>query len=343
MNVLLVRTSALGDVVHALPVLAALRRHRPEARIAWAVEETFAPLLEGHPDLAATIPVATRRWRRWRQPGGVARAMGEIRRARRALRAFGADVAIDLMGNHKGGWIARMSGARQVIGAPRAARREPASALWIGRTTPVGAAHAVDRMLELLAPLGIDAAEAGAEVDFGAARLLPSAVAAPRARAGDRPSVLIQAGAGWGNKRYPAAWWGEVAKRLRQRVEAEISVLVVPGEEGLAQAVVAAGDGAVTPVEAGPWPTLVALLRGCRLLLGGDTGPLHLAHALGTPVLCVMGPTDPARTGPYGAPERALWHPLPCSFCYKRFGETKACLLAIPPEAVADRAVVSLT
>jgi heptosyltransferase-1 len=84
--------------------------------------------------------------------------------------------------------------------------------------------------------------------------------------------------------------------------------------------------------------TFAALARGAALVLGGDSGPVHLAHALGAPVLMMMGPTDPERTGPYGAPERALFRPLPCSFCHRRFDTAKACLLEIPPAAVAARA-----
>jgi ADP-heptose:LPS heptosyltransferase len=89
-------------------------------------------------------------------------------------------------------------------------------------------------------------------------------------------------------------------------------------------------------------PTLAALQRRARLVLGGDTGPLHLAHALGAPVLAVHGPTDPARHGPYGAPERAVARPLPCSFCYRRMGATKACLATVPAAAVVARAVALL-
>jgi lipopolysaccharide heptosyltransferase I len=84
---------------------------------------------------------------------------------------------------------------------------------------------------------------------------------------------------------------------------------------------------------------LAALLRRSRLVLGGDTGPVHLAHALGVPVLALMGPTDPARHGPYGEPDAALWRRLPCSFCYRRYAETKACLLEIPVRAVVERAL----
>jgi ADP-heptose:LPS heptosyltransferase len=87
---------------------------------------------------------------------------------------------------------------------------------------------------------------------------------------------------------------------------------------------------------------LVSLLRGARLALGGDTGPLHLAHALGVPAVLVHGPTDPHRHGPWRAPERAVWETLPCSFCYKRFDETKACLRVVPAERVAARALAVL-
>ncbi len=117
----------------------------------------------------------------------------------------------------------------------------------------------------------------------------------------------------------------------------EVWVPVAPGEADLAESVAAASRGTARTVDAGPFAALAALLRGSRLLLGGDTGPLHLAHALGTPVLAVMGPTDPARHGPYGEPNRALARRLPCSFCYKRFPEARACLLGVAPAEVAAR------
>jgi heptosyltransferase-1 len=107
----------------------------------------------------------------------------------------------------------------------------------------------------------------------------------------------------------------------------------------LAAAVAAASGGAAAPLAAPTLAFLAALLRAARLVLAGDTGPLHLAHALGTPVLCLMGPTDPARHGPYGAPEAALFRRLPCSFCHRRFASTKACLLEIPPRLVVERAL----
>jgi len=352
-RILLVRTSSLGDVVHALPVLAALRRHLPRARLGWVVEEAYAPLLAGHPDLDSLIVVRLRRWGRrpWR-----ARALGEMARFVADLDRFAPQVVLDLMGNHKAAAIAALSLAPRRIGHARAGRREPSSALWLSERVPADGTHAVDRALSLLDALGLPREPA----DFGGDKLfggrLPAAAAAVAGPAAARPYVLIHPGAGWGNKAYPPAWWGEAARRLHVATGLRTRVAAAPGEEALAAAVVTAAAGgaseaavglvsapAAEAVAAPDLPALAALLRGAALMLGGDTGPTHLAHALGTPVLMVMGPTDPERHGPYGAPERALFRRLPCSFCYRRFAEAKACLLELPPERLAERAAALLS
>ncbi len=340
-RILLVRTSSLGDVVHSLPVLAALRRHLPGARIGWVVEEAFAPLLAGHPDLDQLIVVRLRRWGRrpWQ-----ARTLGEIAGFLAALDRFAPQVVLDLMGNHKAAAIAALSLAPRRIGHARAGRREPSSALWLSERVPVDGSHAVDRALSLLDALGLPREPA----DFGGPKLFRATARPAAAVPGPAAPrfALIHPGAGWGNKAYPPAWWGEAARRLHAATGVRTRVAAAPGEETLAAAVVAAaggGSAAAAEVAAAPdLPALAALLRGASLMLGGDTGPTHLAHALGTPVLMVMGPTDPDRHGPYGAPERALYRRLPCSFCYRRFDEAKACLLELPPERVAERAAALL-
>lgn len=339
MNVLIIRTSALGDIVHSLPVLTALRRHLPGARVGWVVEQVFAPLLEGHPALDAVLPVRLKAWRHrpsspatWRE---AARALG-------AVRAFRADVALDLMGNHKGALLGALSGARRRIGLDRTSRREPSSVLWETETVAPYGVHAVERALSLLDRLAVprDAA------DFGGADLAAAADATERSGpAGPaEPYCLLHPGAGWGNKVYPPERWGAVARGLREAssVETRIALSPSPAERALAARIEAAADGAARPVDAGDLPTLVRLSRRARLVLGGDTGPVHLASALGTPVLCLMGPTDPERHGPYGRPEQALADPLPCSYCYRRFDDTKACLLMIRPEDAVERAAMML-
>jgi heptosyltransferase-1 len=332
-RILIVRTSSLGDVVHALPVLSALRRHLPGAHVGWVIEESLAPLLAGHPDLDEILTVRTRHWGREPFTAGT---FGGVRRFVGALRRFEPDVVLDLMGNHKAGVVALLSGGRRRIGAGRIDRREPSSAVWINEPVAAQGTHAVDRGLSLLAALGLPAEPA----DFAGARLLPGSPPAPPAAAA--PFVLIHPGAGWGNKRYPPAWWGEAARRLLASTGLPARVAVAAGEEDLAAQVAAASAGAACEVPAANLPALVALLRQARMALGGDSGPIHLAHALGTPVLMVMGPTDPARHGPYGAPERALAHLLPCSFCHARFDEVKACLLELTPDRVAAQAAALL-
>jgi lipopolysaccharide heptosyltransferase I len=337
MRVLLLRTSALGDVVHCLPGLLALRRALPGARIGWVVEEAMAPLLEEHPALDELLVVRLRPWRRrWSSPATLSEAAGFVRR----LSGFSADFAVDLMGNHKAGILAALSGAQRSLGAPRARRREPSSALWIGETVEPRGVHSVDRALSLLAPLGVDATRP----DFGGDLLFRQVPAATGEwLAGrSRPFVLLHPGAAWANKRYPPPAWGESAARLRELRGIDTVVAVAPGEDSLAAAIAASAAGAATAVAAPTLADFAALARQASLVMGGDTGPLHLAHALRAPVLMVMGPTDPARHGPYGAPERALAHRLRCSFCYKRFDEPKACLLDIPPREIAERAATLL-
>ncbi len=332
MKILIVRTSAMGDIVHSLPVLIALRRALPSARFAWVVEETFAPLLDGHPDLDELIVVRLRSWRKHPFSATVRR---EVRELWQSLRRFQPDVALDLMGNFKGAVLARLSGAPRRIGAARSDRREPASAFLINDKVTVSGEHAVDQALSLLAPLLGEVPSA----DFGGDKLftqVPPATAAFLARQ-EKPFVLIQAGAGWANKRYPTASWGAVARKLHERTGWNVWLPLAPGEEELATAIVAASDGVARTVEAYDLAALAALLRHARLLLGGDTGPLHLAHALGTPVLCLMGPTDPRRNGPYQALDRVLWRQLPCSFCHKRYNAPQTCLVDLSPDEVVEK------
>lgn len=333
MRVLLVRTSALGDVVHALPVLTALRRHRPEARIGWVVEEGMAPVLAGHPDLDELLTV---RLRHWGKRPFARRTRAELGGFVTALDRFAPEVVLDLMGNHKAGVISALTLADRRIGFARRHRREPSSAVWISEPVVPRGRHAVDRMLSLLDSLGLPPEPA----DFGPAKLFREEPAAARdlLAAHPEPYVLLHPGAGWANKIYPPAWWGRAAHRLREATGLPTRVALARGEEELAAGVEAASGGAARVVPAPDLPTLAALIRRARLMLGGDSGPTHLAHALGTPVLMLMGPTDPERNGPYAAPDHVLFKRLPCSFCHRRFAGTKACLLELHPDQVAGKA-----
>jgi heptosyltransferase-1 len=181
--------------------------------------------------------------------------------------------------------------------------------------------------------------------DFGPEKLFREEPPAAREllAAHPGPFALLHPGAGWGNKRYPPSWWGKTARLLQAETGLPTWVAAARGEEGLAAEVAAASEGAARGVPAPDLPTLAALTRRAKLMLGGDTGPSHLARALGTPLVMVMGPTDPERHGPYGEPEGAVFKRLPCSFCYQRLDEVKACLLEVSPRQVVARAVEALS
>ena len=329
LSVLLIRTSALGDIVQALPVVAALRRHRPGWRVSWVIEESFAPLLEGHRDIERLIAVRTKQWR----PSPLSRrTLGELVKLRGALRASGAEVALDVMGNHKSAAIARLSGCPVRIGLAASERREPSSAMWLSHRCRALGEHAVERSLSVLAPLGIPTDV----VDFDGHRLCcdePSPVAQKV------PYIVLLPGAGWANKEYPPQRWGQVGAALARQSGMRVVAITGPGEQRLGALTVAASEGLVEALDVPSLPGLTAALRGARLVLGGDTGPVHLAHALKTPVVCVMGPTDPRLHGPWQAPESIVEKPLPCSYCHKRLDGPRLCLLGLPLEAVTARAL----
>jgi heptosyltransferase-1 len=332
-RILVIRTSALGDIVHSLPVLRALRRHLPAARIGWVVEAPFAPLLEGHPDLDVLLPVRLRTWRHRLSSAGTWK---EMQLFYRQLEDFAPEITLDLMGNHKGGALGALTLADRRIGFDRSSRREPSSAIWISEPVEPRGAHVVDQMLSLLDALDLPPEPA----DFGGDLLLPETAATVREilAAETGPRVVIVPGAGWDNKRYPPPLWGEVARLLAADPGIPSWVLPGPGEEPLAREVVDASQQSAQVLSLPGLDALAAVLRRADLVIGGDTGPLHLAQALGRSVLCLMGPTAPERNGPYGEPDRALWHQQSCSFCHQRRPETRPCLHNLHPNLVAERA-----
>ncbi|MFQ5527775.1 MAG: lipopolysaccharide heptosyltransferase I [Thermoanaerobaculia bacterium] len=333
-RILIIRTSAMGDIVHALPVLTRLRAALPDARIGWVVERVFAPLLEGRPDLDEVITVGLRTWRhRTLSPN----TWREIAAFSKAILAFSPDVVLDLMGTHKSGIIAAFTLADRRFGLAWGDRREPSSAVWLSGTARAQGDHAVDRMLSTLDCLELEAGES--EVDFGGEGLSEAAWGGGPQRG--ETFALLHPRTAWANKDYPKFSWAQVVDLLKERTGIETWVGWGPGEQDSAQEV-ARASGAQALDELATFPQLIALSRRARIVLGGDTGPVHLAHALGTPVVCVMGPTDPARNGPYGSPRSAVVHRLPCSFCHRQLDATKACLLNIAPDRVVEQAVAQL-
>jgi heptosyltransferase-1 len=304
MRILLIRTSSLGDIVHCLPALRALRGRFPQAYIGWVVEDVFAPLLARDPDLDEVLEVGLRRWRRSPLDPATLREMGA---GLGRLNEWGPDVVLDLMGNHKAGLLAAITSCDRRVGLGARLRRERSSAAWLSEWVEARGEHAVDRAL------AVAAAVSGSDrfLGFGRDQIRAAAEAAPRHRTGGQ--VVIHPGAAWASKRYPADRWGRVAAAIAAATGRPIVVSAGPGEAALARQVEEASGGVATRADASDLPALVALLAGAALVLGGDTGPLHLAHALGVPALFLHGPTDPRTHGPYGAPERALRSETPPS------------------------------
>jgi lipopolysaccharide heptosyltransferase I len=283
-------------------VARALRHAEPRAHLTWIVEARENALLRGHPDLDEVVTVDTRRWRRLlRRPAGARQAAREAASVLRRLRGGGFDAAIDLQGLVKSGLLTAATGARLRVGFTAAECRERLNCLFTNRRVAVPRAHVVEQYLSLLTPLGIDPGPPEFHVPGRpvAERKMEDFLAEHGLKNKDL-LVAINPGAGRADKRWPIAALAALADRLAAECAARILVLWGPDEAPLAHAI---RDGLSGPAIVAP-PTdldeLAALLRRATLLVAGDTGPLHLAAALGTPCLGLYGPTPAARNAPYG-------------------------------------------
>ena len=306
MRALVVRLSSIGDVVHTLPAAAALEAHGWE--VGWLAEPAAHPLLQRN--RAVSRLALAPRARAFRLAG----ALDVLR----ALRAGAYDVALDLQGLWKSAAWARLSGAPRVLGFARPWRREPASAWLLGETAdlPPEAVHVIDKNLALLRPLGIEALGARS-FPLPETRAQAESVDRGLAKAGLEAFVVLNAGGGWASKLWPVDRFGALARGLLERGLRSV-VTWGPGEEALADGVVAASGGAAVRCFQTTLVELIELLRRARLVVAADTGPLHLACAVGTPVVGIYGPTDPARNGPFALDDRVVRRTPACAPCHRR-------------------------
>src|SRR5258706_10747211 len=311
-QLLVVRLSSMGDVIHTLPAAAALREALPEAMIGWVIEERWSELLCacGYPlngPLSEQKPLANRvhcvRTKQWRQSLLTPATWADLRSSLGEIRKTGYDTAIDFQGGIRSSVIARWSGARDIMGF--ASPREAPARMFYSRNVRTRGAHVVEQNLELAAKLTSAAGAARAILprDPAAEAWCDSSLKETRMD----QLVLLNPGAGWGAKQWPAERYGEVARELA-RDGYTILVNHGPGEEGLAQAVAESSAGSARPVRSS-LGELIALTRRACLFIGGDTGPLHLAAALQVAVVAIFGPTDPARNGPFGTRSIVLRSP----------------------------------
>lgn len=335
-RLLVVRLGAMGDILHALPAVTALRQMHPGWVIDWVVEPRWKALLaadEASADLPTNVarPVvdglhmaATRDWRDRPFSG---QTLHEIRKLRRALKDGDYDTVIDLQGALRSAVLGKMAGCQRLIG--EASPRERAARWLFTERVETTGAHVIEQDVELAAAVAGDELKA-------AAPWLPVDAAAEAWVDGILPlnasekTVLINPGAGWGAKRWPAERYATVAQGLMER-GLRVLVNAGPGEEGLAEKVVQSAGG-VTGLSC-TLEQLIALTRRVQLAIAGDTGPLHLACALSRPVVGIYGPTDPSRNGPYGTRFRVLRSPE-SRRDHTRHESPEAGLLTIEPQDV---------
>ncbi|BCS34756.1 lipopolysaccharide heptosyltransferase I [Luteitalea sp. TBR-22] len=316
---LIVRLGALGDIVHAMPVVTALRAAYPAARIGWLVHPRFVPLVQTVQGLDRIHPLD-------RRTG--TRVIAEVRRER-------YDVCLDLQGLLKSAAVARLSGAGRVLGFSRRWLREPAASLAYTDVGGDGSGHVVAKNLSLLALLGLAPGPPRFALAIPATPVVPCTREILRLRADD-PFAVINPGAAWPNKRWPAERFGALARVLRERHGLRSAVLWGPDEATLAAAVVRASDGAAAMAPQTTMVEMLAVARAARVLISGDTGPLHLAAAAGTPVVGVFGPTPPARNGPWDPRDLVVSAHDACQCAFKRrCTATRWCLETVSVEQVA--------
>lgn len=328
MRLLIVKLSSIGDVVHTLPAAALLRRSLPDARIAWVVERRASAILKDSPLIDELIELDTRGWRKdfasISTIGSVHAALDQLRNGPSLNDGRNADVAIDFQGLIKSGLVAFSSRAKRRIGFETRDLREKASRLLLTRQVETShLKHVIDKNLALArAALAI-----AGEIDAPASDYeFPIAVSPDDERyvetaIGDQSGsfAIINPGGGWPTKLWPAERYAELADWLWSECGIVSFVTYGPGEETLAGSVAAgARSGAARPL-ASTLKQFVALARRAALFVGGDTGPLHLAAASGTPIVGLYGPTSPERNGPFDPRDIAVGLDLWCrANCHRR-------------------------
>jgi lipopolysaccharide heptosyltransferase I len=300
-RLVVVRLGSLGDLVHTLPAVAALRRTFPAATIDWLVDAPHREFLELVPAVSSLIVLRDRTARAWLEVRG-------------QLRARGYDVAVDFQGLLKSAALARLSGARRVVGFDVGSLRERTAAPFYTERVEAGEGqHVIEKNLRLARALGVEAGP----YEFPLATVASPAIDAVLAEV-KAPLALINPGAAWPNKRWPPERFGEVAAHLRQRHGLAPLVLWGPGEREIADAIRARSKGAAVVAPATGLADLVAAARAARVIVSGDTGPLHIAAAVGVPAVALFGPTNPARNGPWDADDISIGRYASCSCHYER-------------------------
>ena len=322
-RILIVKLSSFGDVLHALPTLEALRDAFPQARITWLVEEAFAPLLAGHPALDEVWPVPRVRLEEKPAREKMLNLLGLMRR----VRSSHFDLVIDLQGLLKSAlWVVLTRSPRKV----GYDRTRELSYLPLTERMPRydPDAHAVWRYLHVARYLG--APPTLPRFRLGLTPALPASLASL-----ERPLVVLHPGARWATKVWPAASWAHLADRLSREKGLAVVITGSAGDRELVAQIMTHMQGKTLNLAGRTsLAELAGVMSKAMVAITADTGPMHLAAALGTKVVAIFGPTAPWRTGPFGAGHRVVRLDLACSPCFKRRCPEPRCLTGLSPDAV---------
>jgi lipopolysaccharide heptosyltransferase I len=332
-NILIIKLSSLGDIVQALPVLKVLREKYPGARIDWLVNEGMADILVENPFLHTV-----HRWDResWRKPRRFLTACRNAARVVRNLRRARYDLVVDLQGLFRSGLLAFLSGARRTVGFANA--REMASMFYGEKLRlPTEGMHSVERYVFAVA------GDVCGEKEFsiglsGDARREAAFLLDRMGYDSESPLVVLVPGGRWQTKRWPPEHFAALAEALAEREGVQVGFVGSPRDTILIQRIEALSRCRTMDFSAKTTlRQLACLLKEAELVVGNDSGPMHMAAAVGTPVVGLYGPTSPERTGPYGKKHTVLTSDLPCSPCFRRDCKlSAACMESISVDSVLE-------
>lgn len=341
-SILIVKLSAIGDVVHSLPVLEVLRQSYPDAVIDWVVEEAAAGIVEGHPAIDRVFVSRRKTWQRALAAGNASPSAGEILDFIRRLRSTRYDLVIDLQGLFKSGILLGLARGLRKVGMSGA--REGAGLFLNEHAVAVGRdIHAIDRYLKLAASLGCDVSGWDGRLPVTEADRASACRLLECAGIGETPFVAVNPVAKWETK----LWLSDRFSSLCDRIVEETGCKVVftgGGEDfgHLEEIISAMRHPAVNLAGRTGLRELASVYERAKLLITTDTGPMHIAAAMKCPVVALFGPTSPARTGPYGTGHRVVEAGVPCSPCFRKKCKAPLCMTRIDTERVFEEAATFL-
>jgi lipopolysaccharide heptosyltransferase II len=322
-RILIVKPSAIGDVVHTLPIFNLIKRRWPQAKVSWLASPVCAPLLEGHRQIEEVIVFNRKRYgHAWRSPTASTAFFQFIS----GLKARQFDWAVDFQGLFRSGWMSWMSGAPVRVGFEDAREGAPAFYTHIINSGGWWHQHAIGRYQHLAAALGCENEPIEFEFATNDTDRAEAAAMVPL----DVPYAVLVPGSMWVTKQWPPEKFNALAKPLRERFGLQTVVLGSAKEVGVAGQIESDFNlaGKTTLRQS------IALLERAQLVVANDSGPMHIASGLRRPLVALFGPTHPVLTGPYGRLDSVIRLDLPCSPCYGRTCAHRSCLNWLDVEAV---------